>query len=123
MGIIKKFEDLLFWKKAYELVLKIYEQTRKFPSEEKFGLISQMRRSAVSIAANISEGFKRKSKKDKMNFYNIAQSSLSELKYYVILSKDLGYLGTEKEIEILNKITGEVERMLVGLIKSVKHYT
>jgi four helix bundle protein len=123
VGIIKKFEDLLVWKKAHELVLKIYEQTRKFPSEEKFGLISQMHRSAVSIAANISEGFKRKSKKDKMNFYNIAQSSLSELKYCVILSKDLGYLGTEKEIEILNKITGEVERMLVGLIKSVKHYT
>lgn len=98
MGICSRFQDLIVWQKSHELVLNIYKDTRSYPDEEKFGLISQMRRSAVSIPANIAEGFKRKGKKDKINFYNIAQASLEELKYYLILSKDLGYLSDDNDL-------------------------
>lgn len=85
-GKANKFEDLEVWKKAHELVLKIYNITADYPSEEKFGLVSQMRRAAISIPANIAEGFKKRGLKDKVNFYNIAQGSLEELRYYLILS-------------------------------------
>ena len=88
---IKHFTDLIVWEKSHQLVLEVYKMTKKFPSEEKFGITSQMRRSAYSIPANIAEGFKRPGAKDKIRFYNIAQGSLSELSYFLILSKDLKY--------------------------------
>ena len=115
-GKIQKFEDLVVWQKAHNLVLKIYKITKDFPSEEKFGLVSQMRRAAVSIAANIVEGFRKRSKKDKLNFYNIAQGSSDELRYYVILTKDLGYLNDNPEI---NSQIDEIGKMLTGLIESI----
>src|SRR3990172_370416 len=114
---IEKFEDLEVWKKAHRLVLDIYNITRGFPPEEKFGLVSQMRRAAVSIPANIAEGFKKQTLKDKSNFYNIAQGSLEELRYYLILSKDLRYMQGNQEI--LNNVE-EIGRMLYGLIRSIK---
>ena len=80
-----RFEDLEVWKKAHGLVLKTYRITKTFPSEEKFGLVSQMRRAAVSIAANIAEGFKKRSLKDKANFYNISQGSFIPSTAYCIL--------------------------------------
>jgi four helix bundle protein len=89
---IQRFEDLEVWQKAHGIALETYKMTKKFPDEEKFGLVSQMRRAAVSIAANIAEGFKKRGKNDKANFYNISQGSLEELRYYIILSKDLGYI-------------------------------
>jgi four helix bundle protein len=98
------------------MVLEIYKITKDYPSEEKFALISQMRRSAISVPANITEGFRKKSSKDKINFYNIAQASLDELYYYLILSKDLGYIKDNKNI--LNHLD-EIARMLTGLIKSI----
>lgn len=113
-GKIQKFEDLLVWQKSHELALKIYRITKDFPSEEKFGLVSQMRRAAVSVTANIVEGFRKRGKKDKINFYNIAQGSLDELRYYVILAKDLGYSDLE-----LQKDINEAGRMLSGLVSSV----
>ncbi|MCD5383584.1 four helix bundle protein, partial [candidate division WOR-3 bacterium] len=88
----KRFEDMVVWLKAHILVLEIYRLTREFPQDERFGLTSQMRRCAVSVPANIAEGYRRKGMKDKLKFYNIAQGSLNELRYYLILSKDLGYL-------------------------------
>jgi four helix bundle protein len=112
-----RFEDLEVWKKAHALVLKIYTITKDYPSEEKFGLVSQMRRSAVSIPANIAEGFKKRSLKDKSNFYNIAQGSLEELRYYLILSKDLGYYDNTKEFHELMETIG---KMLYGLIRSIR---
>lgn len=115
-NIIKSFEDLEVWKKAHRMVLEIYKITKDYPSEEKFALISQMRRSAISVPANITEGFRKKSSKDKINFYNIAQASLDELYYYLILSKDLGYIKDNKNI--LNHLD-EIARMLTGLIKSI----
>lgn len=113
----KRFEDLEVWKKAYKLVLDIYSITKDYPAEEKFGLISQVRRAAISIPANIAEGFKKKGIKDKANFYNIAQGSLEELRYYLILSKDLGYY---EQVENLLDLTKTVGRMLHGLIKSLQ---
>ncbi len=116
-GRAERFEDLEVWKKAHKLVLHIYRLTRDFPKEEKFGLVSQMRRAAVSIPANLAEGFKKRTSKDKSNFYNIAQGSLEELRYYLILSKDLKYLIDDQEI--LDSVE-EIGRMIYGLIRSIQ---
>ncbi len=113
---IERFEDLEVWKKAHKLAIETYNMTKQFPNEEKFGIVSQMRRSAVSVSANIAEGFKRRTPKDKSNFYNMSQSSLEELKYYFILSKDLGYLQSEKDLQNLIESIG---KMLYGLIRSI----
>ncbi|HLG29513.1 MAG TPA: four helix bundle protein [Candidatus Brocadiales bacterium] len=112
----KRFEDLDVWKKAHKLVLKIYNITRDFPNGEKFGLVSQMRRAAVSIPANIAEGFKKRTLRDKSNFYNIAQGSLEELRYYIILARDLDYVAQNQEL--VNSVE-EIGRMLYGLIQSI----
>ena len=114
---IANFEDLYVWQKAHKMALLIYKITKDFPVEEKYGLTSQMRRAAVSIAANIAEGFKKRSRRDKMNFYNISQGSLSELEYYLILTEDLGYYKNLTELENLAK---ELGRMLNGLIASAE---
>ena len=113
----KRFQDLQVWQRAHQLALGIYEVTKSFPDNEKFGLISQMRRAAVSVPANIAEGFKKRSEKDKANFYNISQGSLEELRYYLILAKDLKYLDN---IEELSDLIDEVGRMLHGLIRSIE---
>ncbi|CAB1077755.1 hypothetical protein D1AOALGA4SA_5533 [Olavius algarvensis Delta 1 endosymbiont] len=91
----KKFQDLIVWQKAHAFVLAVYTHSRDFPKEETYGLTSQLRRAAVSIAANIAEGFKKKGKPDKVRFMNIAQGSLEECRYYLILASDLGYIDTE----------------------------
>lgn len=114
---ISDFRQLKVWQKSHCLVLEIYKLTNKFPAEEKYGIVSQMRRAAVSIPANIAEGFKKQSAKEKLNFYNISQSSLEELRYYLILSKDLDYLSDSENLWV---ITEEISKMLVGLIQSVK---
>lgn len=112
----ERFEDLEVWQRAHKLVLEIYKITRTFPREEKFGLTSQMRRAGVSIAANIAEGFKKRGTKDKTNFYNIAQGSLEELRYYLILCRDLGYL--DSNTDAMDNLDA-VGRMLHGLIHSI----
>ncbi len=86
------FEQLEVWKQAHAFVLWTYDVTKRFPREELFALTSQLRRAAVSIPANIAEGYKKTGLKDKLRFYNIAQGSLEECRYYLILSKDLNYL-------------------------------
>lgn len=110
----KTFEELLVWKKAHELVLEAYKITGGFPKSEMFGLTSQFRRAAVSIAANIAEGFKRRTSPDKVCFLNIAQGSAEECRYYLILARDLGY-GDISQIEPLLQ---EVRKLLTA---SVKH--
>ena len=87
----RSFRDVVVWQKAHQFVLNVYEFSRKFPREETYCLTSQFRRAAISIAANIAEGFKKKSNADKLRFYNIAQGSLAECEYYCILSQDLKY--------------------------------
>jgi four helix bundle protein len=109
------FESLLVWKKAHKSVLTIYRMTDTFPDCEKFGLTSQLRRAAVSIPANIAEGYGKRSSADKARFYNIAQGSLNESRYYLRLAKDLGYAKTELITEQLN----EIGRMLNSYSKKV----
>jgi four helix bundle protein len=113
---LERFEDLTVWQKAHELALKVYRMSAYFPREEQFGLISQMRRAAVSVPANIAEGFKKRGGRDKAKFYNISQGSLEELRYYLILSRDLGYTADTSDIDAS---LDEVGRMLHGLIASV----
>src|ERR1044071_8047076 len=92
----RTFEDLIVWQKAHRFVLSIYRLTDGFPPKEIYGLTSQFRRAGVSIPANIAEGFKKKSKVDKARFMNIAQGSVEECRYYLILAKDLGYSETRE---------------------------
>ena len=87
-----QFQNIVAWQRAHEFVLLVYRTTKSFPNYEKFGLCSQFQRAAVSIPANIAEGYKKLSRVDKLRFFNIAQGSLEECRYYIILSKDLGYI-------------------------------
>jgi four helix bundle protein len=104
----RSFQDLIVWQKAHQFVLSIYRFTDSFPKQEVFGLSSQFRRAAVSIPANVAEGFKKSGRADKGRFMNIAQGSLEECRYYLILSGDLGYGETR---ELLLRLE-EVSRML-----------
>jgi four helix bundle protein len=92
----KRFEQLIVWQKAHQFVLGVYRFTDNFPRAEIYGLTSQLRRAAVSIPANIAEGFKKRGRADKVRFLNIAQGSLEECRYYLILAKDLNYGDTGK---------------------------
>jgi four helix bundle protein len=103
----RSFEDVEIWKKAHAWVLKIYRLSEKFPKHELFGLTSQLRRTAVSVPANFAEGFKKLGKADKLRFYNIAQGSLEECRYYLILTKDLNYgevKDLQNEAEVISKM-------------------
>lgn len=112
----KSFEDLVVWQKAHKFVLSTYTYTATFPKEEVYGLSSQFRRAAVSIPANISEGFKKRGVKDKLRYYNIAQGSLEECRYYLILSKDLRY-GVQGEM--MNALI-ELSRLLNRYINAIR---
>src|SRR5256885_2238585 len=90
----RTFQDLVVWRKAHELVLAVYSLTAGFPKEETYGLALQMRRAAVSVPANIAEGFRRRGKADKPRYMNMAGASLEESRYYLILQKDPGYSDT-----------------------------
>jgi four helix bundle protein len=116
MGI-ERFEQLDVWQGAHSLVHQVYRITWSMPSDQRFGLISQMQRAAVSIPANIAEGFKRRGRADKAHFYNVAQSPLEELRYYFILCRDLGY---KLEYDSLAEQADHIGRMLNGLIRSVR---
>ena len=111
----RTFQDVDVWKKAHAWVLEIYRVTRCFPRQEMFGLTSQLRRAAVSVPANFAEGFKKRTAPDKLRFYNIAQGSLEECRYYLILARDLDYGQTTTAMEMLE----EVSRMLEGYIRAV----
>ena len=111
----RTFRDLVVWRKAHEYVLSIYSFTKAFPKEETYGLASQMRRAAVSIAANIAEGFRKRGRADKARFMNMAEGSIEESRYYLILAQDLGYGQTEKLMDSLE----EVSRILNGYAKAI----
>lgn len=115
----KTFQDLVVWQKAHKFVLAVYLFTETFPQKEVYGLTSQFRRAAVSIPANIAEGFKKKGEADKCRFMNIAQGSLEECQYYLILASDLGY---GDNAQLMNQL-GEVSKMLAsyssGILSSV----
>jgi four helix bundle protein len=116
---IKNFTDLNAYKEAHKLVLIIYKFTAKFPKEERYGLIDQMRRAVVSITSNIAEGFSRNTTKDKYQFYTLAQGSLTELQSQLLISRDLSYLTKEDFNHIANQ-TVTVNKLINGL-KRIKN--
>ena len=111
-----RFEDLVVWQKAHGLALSVYRLTADFPKSEIYGLVSQMRRAAVSVPANIVEGFHRRGSVEKVRFFNIAQGSLEELRYLVRLAADLQY-GEEPSLREDIDLTG---RLLGGYIRGVE---
>ena len=112
-------KNLEAWKQSMDLVVEIYNKTKKFPKEEIFGLSQQMRRSAVSVPSNIAEGCSRKGKLETVQFLYMATASLSELETQIIISNKVGYISDVLTKEIITKID-ELKRILVGLIKSIK---
>lgn len=114
----KSFKDLNVWQKAHGFVLTVYKVTEQFPKSELYGLTAQFRRSAVSIPANIAEGFTKKGKADKLRFYNISQGSIQECLYYLILSRDLKYIDNYDELtESLN----QVAKMLQAYMNTLRN--
>ena len=111
----KNFQDLVVWQKAHQFVLSVYRYSESFPKNEIYGLTSQLRRSAVSIPANIAEGFKKKTRPDKARYLNIAQGSLEESRYYLILSKDLNY---GDNLQLKNQLE-EVSKLLQAYLSSI----
>lgn len=112
------FENLIVWQRAHQFVLQVYKSTQNYPQDERFGLSSQFRRAAVSITANIAEGYKKLSKADKLRFFDIAQGSLEECRNYVILSYDLGYSDKETDEMMRNSIE-EVSKLLNAYCGSI----
>jgi four helix bundle protein len=104
----KNFQKLIVWQKAPQFVLDVYKYTSSFPKEELYSLVSQFRRAAISIPANIAEGYKKTGTQNKARFMNIAQGSIEECQYYILLSKDLGY-GENNHLQLL---LNEVSKML-----------
>ncbi|MDJ0730899.1 MAG: four helix bundle protein [Crocosphaera sp.] len=112
----KSFRDLLVWQKAHRLVLEVYRFTTHFPKTEIYGLTSQLRRASVSIPANIAEGFRKRGLADKVRFLNIAQGSLEECRYYLILAYDLDYGDSNKLMLLLE----EVSKLLDAYITKIE---
>ncbi len=112
---VQSFEDLLVWQKAHQLVLHVYRVTKGFPKEELFGIVSPIRRSAVSVPANIAEGFRKRTKAEKQRYLTIAHGSLEETRYYLLLSRDLGYC----QIPEIRKLADEVGKLLTLYYRSI----
>jgi len=111
----RTFQDLVVWQKAHQFVLAVYSYSSGFPKTETYGLVTQLHRAAVSIAANIAEGFRRVGRADKARMLNIAEGSLEECRYYLILSQDLNYGPTQ---DLLVQID-EVGRILAAYTKAI----
>ena len=112
------FHGIIAWQKAHEFVLQVYRAVKTYPDYEKFGLCSQFRRAAVSVPANIAEGYKKLSSSDKLRFYNIAQGSLEECRYYILLSHDLGYID-EATYSNLSSSAEETSKLLTSYCKGL----
>ena len=112
----RSFRDLIVWQKAHEFVLETYNLTKQFPRDERYCLIPQMRRAAISIPANIAEGFKKRGLADKNRLFNVSQGSLEESRYYLILSEDLGY----GRCATLEPLLEDVSRLLIAYAQAVE---
>ncbi len=118
---IKTFTDLTVWREGHELVILVYKLTKLFPKDEMYGLISQMRRAAASITANIAEGFGRQTFKEKVQFYYMSKGSLSELKNFILIANDIGYLE-KQDARVLIEKASVVEQLLQGIIRKSKSF-
>ncbi len=114
---ISSFKDLIAWQQAYKLALMVYEITKSFPDDEKFGLANQLRRASVSVASNIAEGFSRQTKKDKIHFYHMGMGSLSEVECQLLIAQGIGYIH-ETDLLKVNELLVSVGRLMTGLIRS-----
>jgi len=115
------FQDLVVWREAHRFVLGVYPYTATFPKVETYGLAIQMRRAAVSIAANIAEGFRKRGKADKACFMNTAEGSVEESRYYLILAQDLGYGNTQslmKALEGTSRLLDSYSKAILASISS-----
>lgn len=115
------FTNLIVWREGHKLVLLVYKITSDFPKEEKYSLADQMRRAAVSITSNIAEGYGRFGYKEKIQFYYLAQGSLTELKNQLLIARDVGYIPEQVFIRIIEQ-ANFVHRILIGLIQKSKSY-
>ena len=111
----KSFQDLIVWQKSHKFVLDVYKLTQEFPKSEMYGLVSQFRRSAISIPANIAEGFRRSGKRDKTRFLNIAEASMEECRYYLLLARDLRYCDSS---ELLTRAE-EISKLLNAYARAI----
>ncbi len=118
---IRSFTDLVVWKEAHKLVLMVYEVTKKFPKEEAFGLTSQMQRAAVSITSNITEGFSRRSPKEKLQFYSITHGSLTELQNHILIARDIGYVKNDDFLK-MSEQTIIAHKLLNAFIRRTKEF-
>ena len=118
MAASKTFRDVDVWQRAHDFVINVYTVTKRFPEDERYGLTSQFRRAAVSIAANICEGYRKIGKMDKLRFMNIAQGSLEECRYYIILSHDIGYID-EDTYQQLDYMANGVSWKLNGYAEAI----
>lgn len=118
-GLMQRFTDLKVWQRSHQLTLLVYELTSGFPAEERYGVVSQLRRAAVSVPTNIAEGSKRSQQQDYARFLNMAESSLAETEYLLMLSRDLGYLDPDHAAPALQEID-EIARMLTSLRSKVQ---
>ncbi len=116
------FTNIIAWEKAHSFVLSVYKVCQNFPDFEKFGLVSQFTRAAVSIPANIAEGYKRLSQSEKLRFMNYAQGSLEECRYYIILSKDLGYIDNQQYNNMIVEIE-DTSKLLNGYAKGITNFS
>ncbi|MCH7766794.1 MAG: four helix bundle protein [Acidobacteria bacterium] len=116
---IKSFEDLEVWRKAHELTLLSYRLTRAFPPDERFGLISQLRRASSSVAANIAEGYGRRTTKELLRSLRIANGEAEETRYFSLLSKDLSYMNAQ-EFDTVNQWCQSVSQLLSALGRSLQ---
>src|SRR3989344_2071190 len=118
---IRSFTDLNVWQEGHKLVLMIYKATKRFPKEETYSLIDQLRRSATSITSNIAEGFGRQGYKEKIHFYYLSQGSLTELKNQLLIAKDIKYLNNSEFNELAQQ-ANLVHKLLQGLITKSKSF-
>jgi four helix bundle protein len=113
----KTFQEVDVWRVAHAWVVDVYRLTARFPRHEVFGLTAQLRRAAVSVPGNFVEGYNRMTRADKARFYNIAQSSAEESRYYLILASDLGYANTDELVERLNGVCGRLRSYTRGMLE------
>lgn len=116
---IKSFTDLIVWQQAHQLVLSIYQITKNFPKEERYSLIDQLRRAAISITSNIAEGFSRQTYKEKCQFYYQSLGSLTEIQNQLLVARDIGYMNQKTFKQIANQ-TISVQKLLSLLITKTK---
>ena len=115
----KSFKEIIAWQKAHAFVVKTYNVCKSFPENERYGLCSQFQRAAVSIAANIAEGYKRNGLSEKLRFLNIAQGSLEECRYFILLAYDLSYINVET-YNNMDECAEEVSRLLNSYYRGIK---